>query len=125
MLQVQASHGAHATIICDIISVVHTLRMAAESLTSVVQTLLLTAVSPNLLVGASTCDDAAVYKINEQQAIVLTTDFFMPIGEAVFKAHFLRDCKVTGRLFDRGCLVYAVLWQGYVSTNYSGWLDCW
>lgn len=39
----------------------------------------LDALSPNLLVGASTCDDAAVYKINEQQAIVLTTDFFMPI----------------------------------------------
>uniref|UniRef100_A0A383W8S7 PurM-like N-terminal domain-containing protein n=2 Tax=Tetradesmus obliquus TaxID=3088 RepID=A0A383W8S7_TETOB len=39
----------------------------------------LSAVSPNLLVGASTCDDAAVYKINEQQAIVLTTNFFMPI----------------------------------------------
>jgi selenide,water dikinase len=43
----------------------------------------MTAVSPNLLVGASTSDDAAVYKINEQQAIVLTTDFFMPIGEAM------------------------------------------
>lgn len=33
------------------------------------------------MVGASTCDDAAVYKINEQQAIVLTTNFFMPISE--------------------------------------------
>jgi len=32
-----------------------------------------------LLVGIETADDAAVYRINEHQAIVATTDFFMPI----------------------------------------------
>jgi|SRR5688572_30155643 len=32
-----------------------------------------------LLVGIETADDAAVYQINEHQAIVATTDFFMPI----------------------------------------------
>jgi len=32
-----------------------------------------------LLVGIETADDAAVYKINDRQAIVATTDFFMPI----------------------------------------------
>ncbi|KXZ43738.1 hypothetical protein GPECTOR_81g186 [Gonium pectorale] len=35
--------------------------------------------SPELLVGASTSDDAAVYRLNDQQALILTTDFFMPI----------------------------------------------
>ncbi len=34
---------------------------------------------PDLLVGIETSDDAAVYRINETQAIVATTDFFMPI----------------------------------------------
>jgi selenide,water dikinase len=34
---------------------------------------------PNLLVGVETGDDSAVYKINDNQAIVSTTDFFMPI----------------------------------------------
>ncbi|MBV8259600.1 MAG: selenide, water dikinase SelD, partial [Paraburkholderia sp.] len=34
---------------------------------------------PNLLVGTETADDAAVYKLNDEQAIVATTDFFMPI----------------------------------------------
>ncbi len=34
---------------------------------------------PNLLVGTETSDDAAVYKLNETQALVATTDFFMPI----------------------------------------------
>lgn len=34
---------------------------------------------PQLLVGIETSDDAAVYRINDHQAIVATTDFFMPI----------------------------------------------
>lgn len=34
---------------------------------------------PNLLVGVETGDDSAVYKINDEQAMVATTDFFMPI----------------------------------------------
>ncbi|MCC7151750.1 MAG: selenide, water dikinase SelD [Rubrivivax sp.] len=32
-----------------------------------------------LLVGMDTADDAAVYQLNDEQAIVATTDFFMPI----------------------------------------------
>jgi selenide,water dikinase len=36
-------------------------------------------VPKELLVGIETADDAAVYQINETQAIVATTDFFMPI----------------------------------------------
>jgi selenide, water dikinase len=34
---------------------------------------------PELLVGIETSDDAAVYKLNEEQALIATTDFFMPI----------------------------------------------
>jgi selenide,water dikinase len=34
---------------------------------------------PDLLVGNETADDAAVYRLNDEQAIVATTDFFMPI----------------------------------------------
>ena len=34
---------------------------------------------PDLLVGSATADDAAVFRLNDQQAIVATTDFFMPI----------------------------------------------
>lgn len=36
-------------------------------------------VPPELLVGIETADDAAVYKINDEQALIATTDFFMPI----------------------------------------------
>ncbi|MEI5998326.1 selenide, water dikinase SelD [Paraburkholderia bengalensis] len=34
---------------------------------------------PDLLVGTETSDDAAVYRLNDEQAIIATTDFFMPI----------------------------------------------
>ena len=34
---------------------------------------------PELLVGIATADDAAVYKLNDTQALIATTDFFMPI----------------------------------------------
>jgi selenide,water dikinase len=37
-----------------------------------------------LLVGIETADDAAVYQINDRQAIVATTDFFMPIVDDPF-----------------------------------------
>jgi selenide,water dikinase len=36
-------------------------------------------IPPQLLVGIETADDAAVYQLNDEQAIVATTDFFMPI----------------------------------------------
>jgi selenide,water dikinase len=36
-------------------------------------------VPKELLVGVETADDAAVYQLNDTQAIVATTDFFMPI----------------------------------------------
>ncbi|MBX3715890.1 MAG: selenide, water dikinase SelD [Burkholderiales bacterium] len=41
-------------------------------------------VPKELLVGIETADDAAVYQVNETQAIVATTDFFMPIVDDPF-----------------------------------------
>lgn len=41
-------------------------------------------VSPELLVGIETADDAAVYRLNDEQALVATTDFFMPIVDDPF-----------------------------------------
>ncbi len=39
---------------------------------------------PDLMVGTETSDDAAVYRLNDQQAIIATTDFFMPIVDDPF-----------------------------------------
>jgi len=39
---------------------------------------------PNLLVGTDSSDDAAVWKLNDTQALVATTDFFMPVVDDPF-----------------------------------------
>lgn len=38
----------------------------------------------NLLVGLDTSDDAAVYRINDEQAVILTLDFFTPVVDDPF-----------------------------------------
>ncbi len=58
-------------------------------------------VPPELLVGTDTADDAAVYRLNERQAIVATTDFFTPIVD---------DARDFGRIAATNALsdVYAM-----------------
>ena len=57
---------------------------------------------PNVLVGSSTADDAAVYKLSDELALVLTTDFFTPIVDdpydfgAVAAANALSDVYAMG-----------------------------
>lgn len=57
---------------------------------------------PNLLVGVETSDDAAVYRINDHQAVVATTDFFFPIVDdpydfgRIAAANALSDVYATG-----------------------------
>jgi selenide,water dikinase len=58
-------------------------------------------VYPNLMVGTESSDDAAVYRLNDQQAVVVTTDFFMPI---VDDAHDFGRIAATNAISD----VYAM-----------------
>lgn len=57
---------------------------------------------PNVIVGTSTSDDAAVYRLNENQAIVQTVDFFTPIVDdpyhfgAISAANSLSDIYAMG-----------------------------
>ncbi|MHB1560481.1 MAG: selenide, water dikinase SelD, partial [Isosphaeraceae bacterium] len=52
---------------------------------------------PNVLVGHATADDAAVYRLSDDLALILTTDFFTPIVDrpydfgAVAAANALSD----------------------------------
>ena len=39
---------------------------------------------PQLMVGIETADDAAVWRLNDEQALIATTDFFMPIVDDPF-----------------------------------------
>ena len=54
-------------------------KIAPAALTEILAKLPSGLVDPALLVGTETSDDAAVYQLNDEQAIVATTDFFMPI----------------------------------------------
>jgi len=57
---------------------------------------------PNVLVGTSTADDAAIYRLSDELALVLTTDFFTPIVDdpydfgAVAAANALSDVYAMG-----------------------------
>ncbi|HEX7812915.1 MAG TPA: selenide, water dikinase SelD [Burkholderiales bacterium] len=54
-------------------------KMAPGVLAEILAATPLRNLSPDLLVGIETSDDAAVYRLNDSQAIVATTDFFTPI----------------------------------------------
>jgi len=57
---------------------------------------------PNVLVGLSEPDDAAVYRLNDEQAIVATVDFFTPVVDdpyaygAIAAANSLSDVYAMG-----------------------------
>lgn len=58
--------------------------------------------NPDLLVGLAAPDDAAVYRLNPEQAVVITTDFFAPLVDdpysygAVAAANALSDIYAMG-----------------------------
>src|ERR1700704_5155067 len=54
-------------------------KIAPGLLSEILRTTARMPVPPELLVGIETSDDAAVYRRNDEQALVATTDFFMPI----------------------------------------------
>ncbi len=57
---------------------------------------------PNVIVGSNTADDAAIYRLDDERALVLTTDFFTPIVDdpyefgAVAAANALSDVYAMG-----------------------------
>lgn len=58
--------------------------------------------NPNLLIGLTEPDDAAVYKLNDEQAIISTTDFFPPVVDhpywfgAIAAANAMSDIYAMG-----------------------------
>ena len=58
--------------------------------------------SPDLLVGLGTPDDAAVYRLDDERALIVTTDFFTPIVDdarqygAIAAANALSDVYAMG-----------------------------
>jgi len=54
-------------------------KIAPAVLSEMLSTMPLRGLPADLLVGTETADDAAVYRLNDTQALVATTDFFTPI----------------------------------------------
>ncbi|WP_116133386.1 selenide, water dikinase SelD [Tropicimonas sp. IMCC34043] len=59
-------------------------KIAPAVLTEILRETVTMTLPEEVLVGAGTADDAAVYRLNETQALVATTDFFMPIVDDPF-----------------------------------------
>jgi selenide, water dikinase len=57
---------------------------------------------PDLLVGRETSDDAAVYRLNDEQALVSTTDFFMPIVDDPFDFGRIAACNALSDIYAMG-----------------------
>lgn len=69
---------------------------------------------PDLLVGVETGDDAAVYRLGESLALVLTTDFFPPI---VDDPYWYGAIAVANSLSD----IYAMGGRPLLALNILGW----
>jgi selenide,water dikinase len=54
-------------------------KLAPAVLQDIISRVPAAAAFPDLLVGTETSDDAAVWRLNDTQALVATTDFFMPV----------------------------------------------
>src|SRR3984957_981689 len=59
-------------------------KIAPAALTEILAGMPAAAAFANLLVGTETADDAAVWRLNDTQALVATTDFFMPMVDDPF-----------------------------------------
>ena len=55
-----------------------------------------------LLVGIETADDAAVWKLNDEQALIATTDFFMPIVDDPFDFGRIAACNAISDVYAMG-----------------------
>lgn len=91
-------------------------KLGADMLAQVLQPLRQRTVPVQLLVGLGAIDDAAVYQINEEQAIISTADFFPPVVDdpytfgAIAAANALSD-------------VYAMGGQVLMAINLVAWPD--
>jgi selenide,water dikinase len=77
-------------------------KLAPGVLAEILSGLSAAAVYPSLMVGTETSDDAAVWRLSDDQAVVATTDFFMPIVDdpfdfgAIAAANALSDVYAMG-----------------------------
>jgi selenide,water dikinase len=57
---------------------------------------------PDLLVGLGSVDDAAVYRLNDEQALVQTTDFFTPIVDTPYEYGAIAAANAMSDIYAMG-----------------------
>jgi selenide,water dikinase len=74
------------------------------------------AASNNLLVGLSSADDAAVYQVNEQQAVISTADFFPPVVDDPYSFGAIAAANAVSDVYAMGgqvlMAINLVAWPG-------------
>lgn len=63
----------------------------------------------NLIVGLDTSDDAAVYKLNDEQAMILTLDFFTPVVDDPFSFGQIAAANALSDIYAMGGTPIAAL----------------
>jgi selenide,water dikinase len=91
-------------------------KIGADLLAQVLQPLRQRNVPPQILVGLGAIDDAAVYQVNENQAIISTADFFPPV---VDDPYTFGSIAAANALSD----VYAMGGQVLMAINLVAWPD--
>ena len=89
-------------------------KIGADILAQVVSPLRLGSVPAQLLIGLDAIDDAAVYRVNDQQAIISTADFFPPV---VDDPYTFGAIAATNAMSD----VYAMGGQVLMAINLVAW----
>src|SRR5450756_598982 len=58
---------------------------------------------PNILVDIDTHDDAGVYRVNDDLALVLTTDFFPPVCSDPYESGQIAAANSISEVYAMGC----------------------
>jgi selenide,water dikinase len=77
-------------------------KISPKVLDQILQTSMQVQQHPNLLVGNSTRDDAAVYETGNGQCLISTTDFFMPIVDDAFDFGRIASANAVSDVYAMG-----------------------
>ena len=73
---------------------------------------------PDLLVGAKTGDDAAVYRLNDHTALIFTVDFFPPIADDPYQYGAIAAANSLSDVYAMGGKPLLALERGGFSSRY-------
>ena len=84
-------------------------KMGAQTLTQIVSPLKGGSAPLDLLVGLDAIDDAAVYRLNEEQAVISTADFFPPIVDDPYSFGAIAAANAVSDVYAMGGKVLMAL----------------